>query len=66
MQANILTLVSTDVLHEFSFFPVWEKKYLDANPGSRRKNVKVKKIKYTLQQATKAQRGSRCIPLIFL
>jgi hypothetical protein len=44
MQAYILKLVSTDVLHEFSFFPVWGgKKYLDANPGSRQKKVKVKR-----------------------
>jgi hypothetical protein len=29
--------------------------YLDVTPGSRRKKVKIKKVKYTLEHATKAQ-----------
>jgi hypothetical protein len=33
---------------------------------NQRINIKLKKVKVTLQQATKAQRGSRGIALLFL
>jgi hypothetical protein len=36
-----------------------------AGDSIRARKVKVK-VKFTLEQATKAQRGSRCIALLFL
>ena len=45
-------------------FP-WKKKKLD-NTGLEYCEKVKEKITFTLKQATKVQRGSRCIPLLFL